>query len=162
MRFAPFAAVALLLASTSPAFAHKLYVDATPDGDRLRVEAYYDEDIPAPNARVSVRSGDQLIAEGRTDEMGVWTSPKLGPGTYMVTAQDVGHASDPDTVVIADPDAPPSLSAAPDPAPESQTRADKTRTPWRRIGLGIGLIAGFVLLSRLLRRSTTSASRAPD
>ena len=67
--------VLVLLIGAAPAFAHKLYVDPTLVGDRLRVEVYYDDDTPAQDAQVTVLFGDENLATGRTDEKGVWSCP---------------------------------------------------------------------------------------
>jgi hypothetical protein len=61
-------ATAVFLAFTSPALAHRLHVDVKPTGDRVRVEAYYDDGTPAQEARVTITRGDETVAEGRTDE----------------------------------------------------------------------------------------------
>jgi nickel transport protein len=134
----------VVLIGAAPAFAHKLHVDPTIVGDRLRVEVYYDDDTPAQKAKVTVFFGDEQLATGKTDDKGVWTCPAPGPGTYLVRAESLGHAAK-EAVVIPDP------AAEPLPAPES--RAVRTRPPWRNLALGLGLIGGVVLLSRLLRRT---------
>jgi nickel transport protein len=135
----------VLLIGAAPAFAHKLYVDPTIFGDRLRVEVYYDDDAPAQDAKVTVFFGDEQLATGMTDEKGVWTCQAPGPGTYLVRAESLGHAAK-ETVVVPDPAAEPLP-----PAPES--RANRTRTPWRNIALGLGLIGGAILVGRVLRRT---------
>jgi hypothetical protein len=138
----------VLLIGASPAFAHKLYVDPTIVGDRLRVEVYYDDDTPAQDAKVTVLFGDEKLATGKTDEKGVWTWPKPGPGTYLVRAESLGHAAK-ETVVIPDP------AADPPPAAPPESRPSRTRTPWRNLALGLGVIGGAVLLGRVLRRTPT-------
>jgi hypothetical protein len=139
--------VLVLLIGAAPAFAHKLYVDPTLVGDRLRVEVYYDDDTPAQDAQVTVLFGDENLATGRTDEKGVWSCPAPGPGTYLVRAESLGHAAK-ETVVIPDP--------AAEPLPPPESRSARTRTPWRNLALGIGLIGGAVLLARVLRRTPTA------
>ncbi|MBO0699768.1 MAG: carboxypeptidase regulatory-like domain-containing protein [Zavarzinella sp.] len=156
MRFSPPALVVfVLLVGASPAFAHNLMTDSRMVGGRLRVEVFYDDNTPAQDAKVSVKNGDATVAEGRTDEKGVWVWEKPSPGTYTVHGQSVGHASRPETVEIKNADIPPrDASADPGPPPESVTRAAKTRTPWRNLALGLGLIAGAILLSQIFRRRT--------
>ena len=139
--------VLVLLIGAAPAFAHKLYVDPTIVGDRLRVEVYYDDDAPAQDAKVTVFFGDEQLATGMTDEKGVWTCQAPGPGTYLVRAESLGHAAK-ETVVVPDP------AAERSPAP-AESRALRTRSPWRNIALGLGLIGGVVLLTRILRRTPT-------
>jgi hypothetical protein len=148
-------AFAALLIGACPAFAHKLHVDARVAGDQVRVEAYYDDDTPAQQAKIAVLKNDVVIAEGRTDDKGVWTCAKPPAGTYTVRAENLGHAAK-ETLVLADTVAgppPPQLSAADDSnsMPPSD-RESRTATPWRRLGLGLGLIAGVTLVSLLLRR----------
>ena len=96
-----FAALAVLIGA-SPLYAHRLLVDPKVEGDQLRVEVYYDDDTPAQDAKVTVRRGDTLIAEGRTDEKGVWTCPKPAPGSYAIRAESTGHVAK-KTLVIPDP-----------------------------------------------------------
>lgn len=156
MRFSPPALVVfVLLVGASPAFAHNLMTDSRMVDGRLRVEVFYDDDTPAQDAKVTIKNGDATVAEGRTDERGVWVWEKPVPGTYTVHAQSVGHASRPETVQIKKSDIePPDAVADAAPPPESVTRAAKTRTPWRNLALGLGLIAGAILLSQIFRRRT--------
>jgi nickel transport protein len=149
--------VALFVVLTSPAFAHKLELVARLVGDQLRVEAFYADDTPAQEAKVTVSIEGKVVADGRTDEKGVWTCPKPAPGTYSVRVESVGHAAK-ETLVIADAaQASDAVSSAAEPestAPsESSARFAKTATPWRRIALGLGLIAGVSVLSYVLRKN---------
>jgi nickel transport protein len=134
--------VALLVLSSS-AFAHKLHVDARVDGDLVRVEAYHDDDTPAQEAKITVLDGEKLIAEGRTDDKGVWTFAKPGPGSYLVRAASVGHAAKTRL----------DIAAAPSPPPIPNQRKEVTNTPWRRIGMGLGIILGVSIVGLILRRS---------
>jgi hypothetical protein len=155
MRFVRhFLPLALLLAGTTPAVAHRLIVVAVPDGDRVKVEAYYEDETPARDAKVLVLLGQQTVAEGRTDDKGIWTCPPPAPGTYTVRVQDKGHAGK-DTLVIADPNAAPPAVVG----PESSDRAEKTRTPWGRILLGLGVIAGLTLFWKFRPRSSPDDPR---
>jgi len=144
-----FAALAVLIGA-SPLYAHRLLVDPKIEGAQLRVEVYYDDDTPAQDAKVTVRAGDTLVAEGRTDEKGVWTCPKPAPGFYAIRAESTGHVAK-KTLVIPDPSAQPE----PSPPPPKDDSESATRTPWRRLGLGVGLIAGVALMTLVLRRSST-------
>jgi hypothetical protein len=142
-----FLSVTLLLAAVSPVLAHRLIVDPKIDGDRIRVEAYYEDDTPAQNALVTVFRGEQKVAEGRTDDKGVWTCPKPAPATYTVQVKDSGHAGS-KVLVIPDPSAGPSVVGG-----EPETREEKTRTPWGRIAVGLALIVGLTLLWRYRPKS---------
>ena len=147
MRF-PVLAVAVGLLAAGPAFAHKLIVDAGPRGDRLRVEAYYEDETSADDAKVTVFQGETVVAEGKTDDRGVWTCPLPPPGNYRVKVLSVGHAAT-KLVPIGDP-----VSTDPDQPLDPDNRATATRTPWGRLGLGVGLILGVGLGWWLLRRQS--------
>src|SRR5262245_49199303 len=108
----PLIAVAFVLAGSTPAFAHRLHVEAKVAGDQLRVEAYYSDDTPAQEARITITRGDQPVAEGRTDERGVWTCPRPAPGTYTVRAESAGHAAR-ETLVVPQPDPVPTTEPTP-------------------------------------------------
>jgi nickel transport protein len=151
MRFSLLAAV-LLLSATSPAFAHRLHVEPKVVGDQLRVEAYYEDDTPAQDAKVTVRSGDATVAEGRTNEKGVWTCAKPAAGTYTVRAESVGHAATETIVIAKAEDGPPTATIASDDS-GSVGRKAKTRTPWRNLILGVGLVAA-ACLAWLVSRKT--------
>ena len=149
-------ALYLLLAGAGPAFGHKLIVDPTPVGERLRVEAYYEDDTPAQSARVTVIIDGKTVAEGQTDDKGVWTCPKPAPGTYTVRVVDHGHAGK-ETVVIPDPNASPPVVTA-DLGPPTEERSEKTRTPWGRLAIGLAVIAGLTLLWRWRPRARNPVS----
>ena len=83
----------VLLVGSSPACAHRLNVRAKIDGDQVRIEAFYDDDMPAQEARITIADGDQIVAAGQTDEKGVWTCACPKPGSYTVRAESVGHAA---------------------------------------------------------------------
>jgi hypothetical protein len=119
--------VAALLGST-PAEAHNLLIDCHVTDGKLRVEAYYDTTSkpPAENARIVVaKESGELIAEGRTDDRGIWSCPAPADGEYIVTAETLGHKSDPFALAVG--------------APARQ--AEQPGIPWLRIGIGLGVIA---------------------
>jgi hypothetical protein len=160
-------AIALLL-TAAPAFAHKLLLDCRVKDDRVRVEAFYDDDTPAQKAKVSLENeANQVVAEGRTDERGLWSCPLPKPGKYTVRAESVGHAAR-ETLVISAParkekvepikdkstekepreigsDNPSGSFVAPSdsdsPRASRSSREDKTETPWLKIGIGFAIIA---------------------
>ena len=149
----PLLITAALMVWCSPAFAHRLHVDAKPTDEHIRVEAYYDDDTPAQEARITIRLGEQLIAEGRTDEKGVWTCPCPAPGTYTVRAESAGHAA---TTTLP---VPQGQEAVVEPSPEDD-RASRTRTPWARLAAGLAVIGGLWLGWRVTRRGTEKMDRA--
>jgi hypothetical protein len=145
----------VLLLATPAALAHNLMTDSRLVGGRLRVEVFYDDDTPAQDAQVTVLSGEEKVAEGRTDEKGVWVWDNPVAGKYTVRAHGLGHASRPEAIEITKADlAPPAVTADPNPPPESASRAARTRTPWRNLVLGLGLIGGAAVFARLLRRTS--------
>jgi hypothetical protein len=144
MRY-PVLVATLLLAGASPAFAHRLLADAALTETQFRVEAYYSDDTPAQGAKVSVLRGDEIIAEGRTDERGVWAGPRPQPGTYTVRVVSEGHAADPKSVVV------PEDGGVIEPPPAD--REANTRTPWDRLGIGLGVIAGLAIGWLVTRRA---------
>jgi len=144
-------ACALLFATASPAFAHRLMADCKVVGNQLRIEAFYQDDTPAQEANVTVRSGDVVIAQGQTDEKGVWTCPKPAAGTYTVRVESTGHAAT-ETLVIAESEDGNNPTAA-EASPEGSTdRATRTRTPWRNLALGVGLVGGACAVWLVTRR----------
>jgi nickel transport protein len=151
MRF-PFLAIACSFLVATPAFAHKLIVDAAPKGDRLRVEAYYEDDTPADDAKVTVLQGDTVVAEGKTDDRGVWSCPLPPPGTYQVKVLSVGHVGR--TTVPVEGPASGTADSGSDQVLNPEKRAEDTRTPWNRLGLGVGLILGLALAWWLIRRKS--------
>jgi hypothetical protein len=104
---------------------------------------------------VTVLRGDEVVAEGRTNEKGVWTCPLPKPGTYTVRVVSTGHAADPEPLVV------PEQDAAPDAGPQSDERERRTRTPWARLGAGLGVIAGLGVAWLVARRAMTRASEGP-
>ena len=149
------AMMALLIAAPS-ALAHRLIVDPKVVGNEVKVEAFYEDDTPARNAKVIVWRDKEKVAEGRTNEKGVWTFPKPAPGSYTVRVEDVGHAGK-EQLVIPDPNPDvPALISGPEPVAEPPSRDEKTGPRWGRLAIGLAVIGGLVLLWRFrLRMSRT-------
>jgi hypothetical protein len=156
MRFPPRFIVSLclalfaLLASDSPARAHGLGVQCKLRGGKVEVEAYFDDDTMARDARVQVRNMDgELVAKGRTDDKGRWYFPVPAPGKYnvIVDAGDGHRAREKITIpgtathsaVTQDP------AEASVPLSEGPSREEFTRFPWLRALLGTGIIGGASL-----------------
>lgn len=87
------AALALVAGFAGPAAAHALDAEAKLKNGVVRVEAFFDDDTPAERASVTVTdAGGKVIAEGKTDERGVWSFPAPPPGKYkMVVDAGAGH-----------------------------------------------------------------------
>jgi nickel transport protein len=136
---------ALLFAG--PVFAHNMGMICKPDGDRVRVEVFFDDETPAQEATVSVMDTNQKsIAQGKTDERGIWMFPNPAPGTYTITATSAGHRA---AFVLMITDSPLELEATSTPS-----REEMTGTPWVNLGIGLGIIALLCALVLLLRKNT--------
>jgi hypothetical protein len=140
------------LTAARPASAHALGAECRVVGARVEVQAFYDDDTPAGNARVAVRDADRkLVAEGHTDARGQWSFDRPAAGRYEVSVNaGAGHRK---TVTITIPegstaDAPPQ----PEVVSEGPTREEFTRTHWLNVGIGLGAIALFSLAFRWARR----------
>jgi len=167
-------ALFLVLAAAPSAFAHALGAECSLRGDRVEVEAYYDDDTPARDARVIVRDvAKKSVTEGRTNDKGFWSFPRPEPGRYRITVDaGAGHRT---TVTITVPGTPPAGSATADASRQGEQatvklsegpgRAEFTRVPWLKVGIGIGAIGGLGLatwgmlrLRRLAARQATGTN----
>ena len=84
--------LAILFFLPLAASAHAIGVDARIVEDKVRVEAYFDDDTPARDAKVEVLDGEKVVvAEGRTDEKGYWTFAKPKPGKLRTTSATYTH-----------------------------------------------------------------------
>ena len=127
IRFQTFCLIALagLGLAASPAFAHKLLIDCRVKGDNVHVEAFYDDDTPAQRAKISVEDSEKrIVAQGRTNERGVWTCSLPAPGNYTVRAESVGHAAS-ESLTIADARSPTKSAADPRPSIRHRIGAKK-------------------------------------
>jgi hypothetical protein len=147
-------AIVGLLATAAPARAHRICAEAKQDGDTIRVEAFYDDNTPAVDARVTVHAADAAeMADGRTDAQGRWQFAKPGPGVYcLVVDAGAGHRAEVELKIQAAPAGPVTVSEGPD-------RADATRTPWERIALGFAIIAVLTGVSWALARRAPRSRR---
>lgn len=167
-------AVALVLAAPALAAAHGIGVEAKLKGDRVHVEAYFDDDTPAAEAKVAVTGEDgKAVAEGRTDAKGQWSFAAPAAGKYRVAVDAGGGHLAKTTVTIparSPTAAPPRSEAVPpgvaaaaaDPdviVSDGPTRAEVTGGRWRMAGVGLAVIGlftgGFWLASRWKARRQT-------
>jgi nickel transport protein len=170
-------ATGLSLVFAVPVSAHALGAECKVRGDRVEVEAYYDDDTPARNARVTVLgAGQETVAQGRTDARGRWTFPIPAAGSYQVVVNaGAGHLTKIQITVPAgsrpaapgaglpggeDPDREISADAAPVVLSEGPSRAAFTRFPWLKVGIGLGVI-GVLGLAAWLARRTVGRSVPP-
>ena len=91
-------AVAVLLAwllVAAPALAHHLGADARVKDGKVVVEAFYDDDSPGRDAKVTLLDDKmKVIEQGRTDAKGRWSCPVPKPGVYAVVVDaGPGHSA---------------------------------------------------------------------
>jgi hypothetical protein len=157
-RFAvPALVLAAFCASASVAWAHAIGFSCKLLGDLVRVEAYFSDDTPAIAAHVVVRDEQNaIVAEGRTDDRGIWTFARPVAARYEVTVDGgAGHRLTQKLTI-------PELA----PLPESQEKAvgdgplrsEFTRIPWLRLAIGLGII--FLLAAGWLARAKIGRYKA--
>ena len=137
----------LLLVLPLAASAHAVGIEAKLKGGTVSVEAFYDDDSPAADAKITVEDeSKKLIAEGTTDAKGAWSFPRPRAGQYTVRLDaGFGHAakttiSIPELPPPENPEAPISISEGP---------SRETFTGWTRVFgalAGLGMIAGVTAL----------------
>jgi hypothetical protein len=125
---------------------HGLHAEARLKGERVTIEAYYDNDAPAQNAKVVVTTKQGAeVATGRTDEKGTFTFDRPKPGAYEVAVDDgEGHRAKIPIAIPSDPrytDPPPGPDDGGVVVSAGPTRAEVTKLPWLRVVLGLGAIA---------------------
>jgi hypothetical protein len=153
-------AVLLGLWNTAPGRAHDLGAEAKLKDGQVQVEAYFDDNTPAAEARVTVLDVQKNpVAEGRTDTKGHWTFPAPPPGAYqvVVNAGD-GHRARVQITIPAEgqavPPPPPvsignpevvteagSQAQVPRTISDGPTRDEFTQSRWHRATFGLVLIA---------------------
>jgi hypothetical protein len=85
------AALAVITGGPSVTTAHVLSVTTTMAGGKLEVAAYFNEDLPADDAVVELRTPDgELVAQGKTNENGVWIGSLPPVGRYNLTVRASG------------------------------------------------------------------------
>jgi hypothetical protein len=156
--FVPSLAVLLVLTIHSRARAHALGAECKLNGKQVEVEAYYDDDTAARDAKVRVEdAAKRSVAEGVTDKAGRWSFPRPQTGRYLVvvdagaghrtqvriTVPPTGAASVSASVTSPDDcsccDASPSSSDAAT-ISEGPPRDEFTRFPWLKLGIGLAVI----------------------
>jgi hypothetical protein len=135
---------ALLLAAPAAARAHNLLITAKVHEGRIEVEAFYDDDLPADRAQVSLKDQAGVeVAAGLTDNAGKWTSPVLPPGGYTLTVDAGGGHRASKTL---------QLGTEPEAAAAGPSREELTSGRWVKIIIGVVAIIGFFVAFRLARR----------
>jgi hypothetical protein len=132
-----------------PALAHRMLLTVHAQSDPIRVEVYYDSTAPAQQAHMSVRSETgTIIAQGLSDDHGVWTFPRPAPGTWIVMGESLGHLARQKLTIPGSPSVDPSPAAAPDFAtteipPPTEHTVPPVLLP---VLTGFGIITGLCLL----------------
>jgi hypothetical protein len=156
-------AVLLLTACPGYVFAHAVGVSCTLRGDKVEVEAYYDDDSPAIKAKVQVLNAkDEIVATGITDEKGRWNFDRPAPGLYEVRLDaGAGHRKDTTLTVPGLVNEP--TPAAPTPTAVSSERDRFTQVPWLNVVIGLAVIGGGCAMFRIASRLRWATRvRSPD
>lgn len=153
----------LLLAGTADA--HSVGGEARLRDGKVHVEGFFEDDTPAAEAKVLVEDADGMpITEGRLDAKGRWSFPAPAPGRYRVIIDaGGGHRARLSVRIPAPAPTPaPAPATAAEEAPvvsEGATRQEHTHVPWRRLGIGLALIALLaVAVPRVLRATRKPAA----
>lgn len=129
--------------------AHALGIDCKLRDGKVKVEAFYDDDSPAQNAKVQVvNAKEEVVASGTTDAQGLWSFLTPAPGRYEVRVDaGAGHRAKKAIDI-------PAPTTQGDTISEGTTRAEFTRIPWLKVLIGlavIGSLGGAFLLASLIR-----------
>lgn len=130
----------VLLLTVSGVVLHALHASVSIKDGRLRVEAFYDDDLPAQRAKVTLSSSDPNsrsdIIRGETDDSGVWEVALPAPGDYkLIVDAGAGHKTTKFVTVATTP--------PPADGENGDDRASLTAFPWTKLLLGITAIALF-------------------
>ena len=142
--------IAVCLIAPALVFAHGLGAEAKLKDGKIHLEVYFDDDTPARDSRVEVTDdAGKKIAEGKTDERGLWNFALPPAGKYRVVV-DAGEGHRAKLTI----DVPASDSNDAKGVSEGPSRDEFTRMPWDRLAIGLAAIAVIgVALPWLLRRS---------
>ncbi|HEV8061042.1 MAG TPA: carboxypeptidase-like regulatory domain-containing protein [Gemmataceae bacterium] len=146
-----------ILLTPQAASAHALGFSCKLLGNLVRVDAYFSDDTPAIDALVVVRNGqNDIVAQGRTDDHGVWAFARPAAAHYEVTVDaGAGHRK---TERLTIPEQPGELESQGSVVSEGPLRDEFTRIPWLR--LTIGLAAIFLAAAGWLGRTKIARYKA--
>jgi hypothetical protein len=153
----PLIVLTALLVAAPPALAHSIGFSCKLIGNIVRIEAYFSDDTPAIDARIVFRNEQhEIVAEGRTDDHGVWTCARPPAAQYEVTVDaGAGHRAS-QRLTIPEPSAQPESQAGA--LSEETVREDFTRVHWLRLAMGVAIIGA--LAAAWLGRSRIARYRA--
>ncbi|CAN5151608.1 hypothetical protein BH10PLA2_BH10PLA2_31100 [soil metagenome] len=149
--------MAILAVWTPTVWAHAVGLSCKVVDRQLKVEAYFDDDTPAIEATIVVRNErNEIVAQGKTDERGMWACDRPAAGRYEVSVDvGAGHRAKQQLTV---PESPGESETAVTGAGAGPTRDDFTRVPWARLAIGLGLI--FIVAAGWRRRANTDRYKA--
>jgi hypothetical protein len=144
------AIVAVAISIPAAARAHAVGAECRLEASHLRVEAFFDDDTPAREARIRLLDGNgTLVAEASTDERGVAILPRPSAGKYQVTVDaEAGHRTNVRVTVPEET----GNSGTPERVSQGPTREQFTRPLWLQLGLGVGALLVFALVFWLVGR----------
>jgi hypothetical protein len=139
--------LAAYLAVPSAVRAHALGVECRLEGNRVAVEAFFDDDTPAPHALVRVLdAAGKEVVQGKTDAAGKWTFAAPQPGKYQVHVDaGAGHRVSREVTIPGEASGSRQISEGP-------SRQEFTEFPWLKVSLGLGTIALFAAAFWLSQR----------
>ena len=142
------AVMAMCLAFASVAEAHAVGIDVKLLDGKVTIETYYDDDTPAPAAKVAVfDAANVLISEGKTDGHGVWTFDAPLAGKYEVRVNaGAGHTAK--TTFTVPPVAVETVSIAD--GPDRATFTGPMR--WVMAAVGLAAIGSLTFVARWAAR----------
>jgi hypothetical protein len=117
---------------------HKLCAKLDIQADKLIVEAFYDNDIPAENAKVKLLQQQKTLAEVTTDDRGMCTLAIPPAGDYLLEINaGGGHRTEVTFTIGAE-----AVAAAGD------TKADVSNQRWWGTTVGVLIIVIATVLGR--------------
>ncbi|HMO35608.1 MAG TPA: carboxypeptidase-like regulatory domain-containing protein [Gemmatales bacterium] len=133
-----------LISAADPALRHKLCAVVQMAGDKLQIEAWYDNETPAENAVVSLFLKNKQLQQSRTDERGICTLTIPPAGDYRVQVEaGGGHRTE---LVFS--------IAMEILADDSDSKETVSNRRWWGMLLGIAIIGMATALGRRLLRGT--------
>ena len=87
------------------ALAHKVNIFAYEEGGKIHTESYFSDGAPSRDSHVTAYDAKgKIVADGRTDEKGVFSFPRERPGEIRIVLEaSMGHRNE---IVLPAPDSP--------------------------------------------------------